>query len=182
VIRQEMCSKWVPRARCRVPGARPRRPVRRATTTFSNRHIAAYLVRKGMPFRTAHETVGGMVRELIATSRDFADLTLGGWRRFSALFDRDNGEVKRVRSGRGQHVFRAHVPRGTWHVLPTVSLSVLASRTNILFTGTCLVQPPGPRAKASCRGVVPGHAPSRPANFDRSISKANRQSSAASRQ
>jgi argininosuccinate lyase len=51
--------------------------------------VADYLVRKGLPFRSAHELVGGMVRTLIARGHDFADLDLDAWRAFSPLFDAD---------------------------------------------------------------------------------------------
>ena len=49
--------------------------------------VADFLVGKGMPFREAHEVVGGMVRQLLAEGRDFGGLTPGEWRRHSALFD-----------------------------------------------------------------------------------------------
>jgi argininosuccinate lyase len=49
--------------------------------------VADFLVGKGMPFREAHEVVGGMVRQLVAEGRDFAALTVPEWRRFSGLFD-----------------------------------------------------------------------------------------------
>ncbi|RPI56937.1 MAG: argininosuccinate lyase [Acidobacteria bacterium] len=49
--------------------------------------VADFLVGKGMPFREAHEVVGGMVRQLLADGRDFAALTVAEWRRFSPLFD-----------------------------------------------------------------------------------------------
>jgi len=40
-----------------------------------------------MPFREAHEVVGGMVRQLLAEGRDFGALTLPEWQRHSPLFD-----------------------------------------------------------------------------------------------
>ena len=49
--------------------------------------VADFLASRGMPFRTAHEVVGAMVRQLLADGRDFASLTLAEWRRFSDLFD-----------------------------------------------------------------------------------------------
>jgi argininosuccinate lyase len=49
--------------------------------------VADFLVSRGMPFRTAHEVVGGMVRGLLADGRDFASLTIAEWRAFSELFD-----------------------------------------------------------------------------------------------
>jgi argininosuccinate lyase len=48
--------------------------------------VADYLVGRGMPFRQAHEVVGGMVRELLLQGRDFSALTLADWRRHSDLF------------------------------------------------------------------------------------------------
>ena len=51
--------------------------------------VADYLVGKGMPFRSAHELVGGIVRNLVETGRDFATLSLDDWRAFSTLFDDD---------------------------------------------------------------------------------------------
>ena len=49
--------------------------------------VADFLVGKGMPFREAHEVVGGMVRQLVAEGRDFGALTVPEWRRYSGLFD-----------------------------------------------------------------------------------------------
>jgi argininosuccinate lyase len=49
--------------------------------------VADFLTGRGMPFRTAHEVVGAMVRRLVAEGRDFSSLTLQEWRGFSELFD-----------------------------------------------------------------------------------------------
>jgi argininosuccinate lyase len=51
--------------------------------------VADYLTRRGMPFRRAHEVVGGMVRQLLAEGRDFADLSPAEWRAASDLFADD---------------------------------------------------------------------------------------------
>jgi argininosuccinate lyase len=40
-----------------------------------------------MPFRTAHEVTGRIVRDLDAAGRDFSALSLADWRRYSELFD-----------------------------------------------------------------------------------------------
>ena len=56
--------------------------------------LADYLVRKGLPFREAHEAVGKLVRH--AEEHDVADLTalpLDELRRFSPLFDQDAREI-----------------------------------------------------------------------------------------
>jgi argininosuccinate lyase len=49
--------------------------------------VADYLVAKGVPFRTAHEITGHIVRDLYAAGRDFSSLTLADWRRYSDRFD-----------------------------------------------------------------------------------------------
>lgn len=49
--------------------------------------VADYLVGRGMPFRSAHELVGGMVRNLIESGRTFELLSLREWRAFSDHFD-----------------------------------------------------------------------------------------------
>jgi len=51
--------------------------------------VADYLVAKGVPFRTAHEVTGRIVRELYAANRDFAALTPADWRKYHASFDDD---------------------------------------------------------------------------------------------
>jgi argininosuccinate lyase len=51
--------------------------------------VADYLVGRGVPFRTAHEITGRIVRDLYASGRDFAALTLDDWRRYDARFDAD---------------------------------------------------------------------------------------------
>ena len=51
--------------------------------------LADYLVRKGLPFRQAHEVVGGVVRHAIETKRALEALSLEELRRFSPLFAAD---------------------------------------------------------------------------------------------
>ena len=51
--------------------------------------LADYLVRKGLPFREAHEIVGRVVREAIARGQELVDLALDELRRFSPLIDTD---------------------------------------------------------------------------------------------
>lgn len=55
--------------------------------------LADYLVRKGMPFRDAHEVVGNAVRLGIETDRDLSALSLDDLRRLSALIEADVFEV-----------------------------------------------------------------------------------------
>ena len=51
--------------------------------------LADYLVRKGMPFRDAHETVGRMVTHAIARRLELSDLSLDEMKSFSELIDKD---------------------------------------------------------------------------------------------
>jgi argininosuccinate lyase len=51
--------------------------------------IADYLVRKGLPFRNAHEVVGKTVRYCIENSKDIPELTLEEFKQFSADIDAD---------------------------------------------------------------------------------------------
>jgi argininosuccinate lyase len=51
--------------------------------------VADYLVRKGMPFRDAHEVVGKSVAYCIAGKKDLPELSIEEWRSFSDKIDSD---------------------------------------------------------------------------------------------
>lgn len=51
--------------------------------------VADYLVSRGMAFRDAHALVGRIVRDLLASDRDFESLSMAEWRVFSDLFEED---------------------------------------------------------------------------------------------
>jgi argininosuccinate lyase len=51
--------------------------------------VADYCVRKGLPFRQAHEVVGKTVRYCIENGKDIPELTLDEFRTFSDLIDED---------------------------------------------------------------------------------------------
>jgi argininosuccinate lyase len=55
--------------------------------------LADYLVRKGLPFRDAHEAVARAVREAEAMGRDLSELSLSELRRFSPLIGSDARKV-----------------------------------------------------------------------------------------
>ncbi|UCB54173.1 MAG: argininosuccinate lyase [Thiotrichales bacterium] len=55
--------------------------------------LADYLVRKGLPFRDAHEVVGKAVAHGVANSRDLSDMTLDELKGFSDRIDEDVFEV-----------------------------------------------------------------------------------------
>lgn len=57
---------------------------------FTNATDAAdYLVKKGMPFRQAHEVIGRLVVYCLDNGKDLSDLSLEEYRGFSDLFDED---------------------------------------------------------------------------------------------
>ena len=51
--------------------------------------LAEYLVRKGMPFRQAHETVGRVVTHAVEKACELNDLPLDEFKSFSELFEDD---------------------------------------------------------------------------------------------
>ena len=55
--------------------------------------VADYLVRKGMPFRDAHEVVGKTVRYCVENGKDIPELTLEEWQIFSGMIGEDIGEA-----------------------------------------------------------------------------------------
>ena len=60
---------------------------RKSRTGLLATEVADYLVSRGVPFRTAHEITGRIVRDLDANGRDFSSLTIDDWRRYDAHFD-----------------------------------------------------------------------------------------------
>lgn len=55
--------------------------------------VADYLVRKGIPFRKAHEIVSALVKSCIGSKRDFEDLTLEELKAVDSAFDQDFYQV-----------------------------------------------------------------------------------------
>jgi len=51
--------------------------------------LAEYLVKKGVPFRKAHEIVGNIVRECIRVHCSLMDLKLEGFKAFSSVIEKD---------------------------------------------------------------------------------------------
>ncbi|MBI4536606.1 MAG: argininosuccinate lyase [candidate division NC10 bacterium] len=69
---------------------RPERMREAASSGFLNAtDLADYLVRKGVPFREAHEIVGRIVRECLETKERLEDLPLSRLRRYSPAFGSD---------------------------------------------------------------------------------------------
>jgi argininosuccinate lyase len=75
-----------------IPAITPRREAMRAAAArgfATATDLADYLVRKGVPFRDAHEAVGKAVALGVKEGRDLSELTLDELRRFSAVIDAD---------------------------------------------------------------------------------------------
>jgi argininosuccinate lyase len=73
--------------------------------------VAEYLVTRGMPFRRAHEVVGGIVRTLVERGITFESLTLDEWRSFSNLFDGDVRQVTARASVEARRTPQSTAPR-----------------------------------------------------------------------
>ncbi len=71
--------------------ARPARSEAGAGGMLLATDVADYLVERGVPFRSAHEIVGGIVRDLLEQGRDFDSLTSEEWRGYDARFGTDAG-------------------------------------------------------------------------------------------
>lgn len=65
------------------------RSTRAASGLLLATDVADYLVGRGMPFRQAHEVVGGMVRQLLQDGRDIEGLSVQEWQAFHPLFGED---------------------------------------------------------------------------------------------
>ncbi|MDF1581159.1 MAG: argininosuccinate lyase [Desulfuromonadales bacterium] len=74
-------------AQMQVKGANMRVAAARGFSTATD--VADYCVRKGLPFRQAHEVVGKTVRYCVENGKDIPDLSLEEFRAFSALIDAD---------------------------------------------------------------------------------------------
>jgi argininosuccinate lyase len=68
--------------------------------------LADYLVRKGLPFRDAHEVVARAVRAAEESGKDLAEMEIAELKRFSALIEAD---VRAVLTPEGSAASRRHV-------------------------------------------------------------------------
>ena len=75
------------RRRSRTLTLRPRTRESAASGLLLATEVADYLVGKGLPFRTAHEVSGRIVRELHQRRSRFSVLSLADWQRLSRAFD-----------------------------------------------------------------------------------------------
>lgn len=88
---------------------------------FTNATDAAdYLVKKGMPFRNAHEVIGKMVYYCISENKALVDMTAEEFKSFSELFEEDIFDYitseacvksRKVPGGPAPEVMKAHIER-----------------------------------------------------------------------
>ena len=91
--------------------------------------VADYLVRRGVPFRRAHEIVGAMVRSLLAAGRDFSDLSPAEWKQASEAFADDAPEAATPRAS----VAAKRTPQST--APEAVKAAIAESRTWLAASG-----------------------------------------------
>jgi argininosuccinate lyase len=73
--------------------------------------LADYLVRKGLPFREAHEAVGKLVRHAESRGAALGELTLDEMRRFSPQFDEDARAIDVMQSLRSRDLPGGTAPK-----------------------------------------------------------------------
>src|SRR5205814_2225045 len=76
--------------------------------------LADYLVRKGLPFRQAHEVVGRVVRHALDEGKALEDLTLAELRHFSPRIDGDVKDAITVEASLRARASSAWTMRGAW--------------------------------------------------------------------
>ena len=81
--------------------------------------VADFLVARGLPFRTAHELVGRIVRDALASGRDLEAMTLDEWRGYSPLFD--EGVREAITPGASVRARRTPQSTGPDHVAAAVA-------------------------------------------------------------
>lgn len=70
-----------------------------AGTDFSTAtDYADYLVKKGMPFRAAHEVIGTIVKDCISKDKDLSELTIEELKSFSNDFDTDALDLHSIKN------------------------------------------------------------------------------------
>jgi argininosuccinate lyase len=81
--------------------------------------VADFLVARGLPFRAAHELVGRIVRDALASGRALETMTLDEWRSYSPLFDERVHEA--VTPGASVRARRTPQSTGPAHVAAAVA-------------------------------------------------------------
>jgi argininosuccinate lyase len=112
-----------------VKAARMRQAAAEGFSTATD--LADYLVRKGLPFRDAHEAVAHAVRTAAHAGKDLSDLSLEELRRFSPLIDDD---IYQVLTPEGSVAARDHVG-GTAPAQVRAAVARARSRLSALARG-----------------------------------------------
>ncbi len=73
--------------------------------------LADYLVKKGVPFRQAHSIVGNLVKYAISKGKDFHELSLGEYNKFSAFFTEDVYDITAQTSISARDVIGGTAPK-----------------------------------------------------------------------
>jgi argininosuccinate lyase len=103
--------------------------------------VADYLVARGVPFRTAHEITGRIVRDLDARGGDFSTLAIADWQRYDPRFEADvvraitpDAAVRARRTPQSTHpdeVGRALADTRAWLASWTGSLAMMADQRRL---------------------------------------------------
>jgi argininosuccinate lyase len=73
--------------------------------------LADYLVKKGKPFRAAHEIVGKLVSYAVGKNKTLSELSLAEYKRFSPLFGKDVNSITVVSSLTARDVIGGTAPK-----------------------------------------------------------------------
>ncbi len=102
-----------PRRSCARSASVPDVARRAASGLLLATEVADYLVGRGLPFRTAHEVTGRIVRDLYESGKDFSALSLDGLAALPRGVRRRDLQGDHARSGRRRATHAAiHLPRG----------------------------------------------------------------------
>jgi len=87
--------------------------------------VADYLVKKGLPFREAHETVGSLVLHCISIKKNIEDLSLEELKKFHRIFDQDIVEKLCVESCVDSKISPGGTSRGNIEIMISTGREVL---------------------------------------------------------
>jgi argininosuccinate lyase len=110
--------------------------------------LADYLVRKGLPFREAHEAVGKLVRHAESKGAELGALSLAEMRRFSPLFEHDALGIDVMTSVRSRDVIGGTAPKRVHAALRSARKKV----DMLLGLDARPAPPPKARKKTAAKG------------------------------
>ncbi len=92
--------------------------------------LADYLVKKGVPFRTAHETVARLVSYAVEQNKSFSELSLNEYNQFSPLFGEDVYSITVESSIAAKDVTGGTAPKRVEQALATAK-KIISSFNNL---------------------------------------------------